>query len=102
MMMLHDANCIRHVFAKTSSACSYTQCILLHAPHAYSALPSAFFFAFLFSRNGFVRSSRSSGSSSDFSDLTSSGLYQTGGWVINAGPAGSNAIVKWNPATKVF
>ena len=69
-----------------------------------SSPPSAlaFFFAFLLSRKGFVRSSFSSGSSSDFSDLTSSGLNHTGGCVISAGPPGRRAIVKWNAATNVF
>lgn len=66
------------------------------------AAAAAAFFAFLFSRRGFVRSSFSSASSSDFSDLTSSGLYHTGGLVISAGPPGSSAIVKWNAATYVF
>lgn len=46
-------------------------------------------------------SSLSSASSSSFSDLTSSGLYHTGGLVIRAGPAGRRAMVKWKAATKV-
>ena len=76
----------------------------MHDHSAFASSPStfAFFFAFLFSRRGFVRSSLNSASSNDFSDLTSSGLYHTGGEVIIAGPPGRSAIVKWNAATKVF
>lgn len=44
----------------------------------------------------------SSASSSFFSDFTISGLNHVGGWVINDGPPGRSAIVKWNAATKVF
>ena len=67
-----------------------------------SSSAAAFFFFSFFSRRGFVDSSLSSSSSSSFSVLTSSGLYHKGGWVSRRGPAGSRAIVKWNPATNVF
>ena len=68
------------------------------------ASPSVFFFLFFFlsSRNFFVNSVLSSSSSSSFSVLTSSGLYHIGACVINDGPPGSSAIVKWKAATKVF
>lgn len=70
-----------------------------------SPSPSAlvcFFLFFLSSLSFLVTSSFSSSSSSSLSVLTSSDLYQTGGCVISAGPAGSSAIVKWNAATNVF
>lgn len=67
-----------------------------------SSSAAAFFFLTFFSRRGFASSSLSSSSSSSFSVLTSSGLYHDGGEVSRRGPAGSRAIVKWNPATNVF
>lgn len=72
----------------------------LHSQAATSA--SVFFPFFLDSRRAFVTKGLSSSSSSVFSDFTSSGLYQIGGWVISNGPAGKRATVKWNPATKVL
>ena len=70
-----------------------------------SVTPSAFaffFLLFLFSRKFLASSAFSSSSSSSFSVFTSSGLYQVGGWVINEGPPGSRAIVKWKAATNVL
>jgi len=70
-----------------------------------SSPPSAlalFFLLFLFSRRFLANNALYSSSSSSFVVWTSSGLYQIGGWVMRAGPPASSAIVKWNPATKVF
>ncbi|THV07346.1 hypothetical protein K435DRAFT_330788 [Dendrothele bispora CBS 962.96] len=73
------------------------------APFVSASSDEAFFFLlFLLSRKLFVNRVFNSSSSSSFSVLTSSGLYQRGGWVIIEGPLGRSAIVKWNAATKVF
>ena len=84
-MMLHDV----FVFCYTSVVLVLTPRVTAPAAlyeevkHLYSLVSPfsafAFFFAFLLSRRGFARSSLSSVSSSDFSDLTSSGLNHTGG-----------------------
>ena len=67
-----------------------------------SAFFAAFFLVFLFSLSARVKRVFNSSSSTSFSVLMSSGLYQTGGWLIKDGPPGKRAMVKWNPATNVF
>lgn len=61
-----------------------------------------FLFFFLVGRKFLAKSPFNSSSSSSFSVFTNSGLYQVGGWVINKGPPGGSAIVKWKAATKVL